>query len=117
MIDTATLQAFAAFLAVWVAALGLLAGFVYWHFRDIKEEFRIEIRRLDDKIDRSHAESLAEMRQSRQEFIEELRRTREELLAEMRRGNAQLLVALNGHTHDADTGAAVYRELPAADDD
>ena len=124
MIDTATLQAFAAFLAVWVAALGLLAGFVYWHFRDMKEEFRTEMHRLENRTDHSNAELVTELRRlddkldrSHAELVTEIRRTREELLAEIRRANVQLLTALNGHTYDTETGAPVFRELPAADDD
>ena len=96
-----------------MAAAGLLAGFFYWLHRDLKQDFREEVRRLDDKIDRSNAESREEMRQMEERIL----RGQVELREEMRRGFAQLLSALNGHTHDADTGTAVYREMPAADDD
>ena len=120
MLDATTIQALAALLAVIVAAVGLLNGFILWQIRDLK----IEIRRLDDKIDRSNVELREEMRSSQAELREEMRQMEErivrgqaELREEMRRGFAQLLVALNGHTHDTDTGAAVYREMPAADDD
>jgi hypothetical protein len=104
--DAATIQAVAALGAVMVAAAGLLAGFVYWLHRELKQDLLSEIRRVESSSDRANKETR-----------EELRRTREELLAEMRRGNAQLLAALNGHIHDTETGAAVFRELPAADDD
>ncbi len=150
MIDTATLQALSGLLAVWLAAIGLLVGFVYWHYRDLKHEFRSEIRRLDDKIDHNNAELLAEIRRTREEMKEEvrlareemkeevrlareeikeevrrdreemkeeMRRGREEMLAEMRRNHVQLLAALNGHTHDTGTGAAVFHEIPTAADD
>ena len=129
--DAATLQAVAALSAVLVAAAGLLAGFFYWLHRDLKQDFREEVRRLDDKIDGSNAESREEMRQMEERILrgqvelrEEMRQMEErtlrgqaELREEMRRGFAQLLAALNGHTHDADTGAAIYREMPAAHDD
>ena len=93
--DAATLQAVAAISAVMVALAALLAGFIYWLHRDLKQDFISESRRLDAKGDRN----------------------REETLAEMRRGNAQLLAALNGHTHDENTGAAVCHEIPTAADD
>ena len=135
MLDAATIQALAGFLAVLVAVIGLLAGFVYWHIRDLKHDFRSESHRLDDKIDRTREELRTEIRQAREEMKEEIRQAREEnradiqrleakidrnqaeLLAEIRRSNAQLLAALNGHMHDTDTGAAVFREVPTAADD
>ena len=146
MIDAATVQALAGFMAVLLAATGILAGFVYWHIRDLKievqrlndkadrgkeelrTEFRAEVRRLESKIDHNHTEVMAEIRRTREEFTEELRRNRAEfteelrrnraeLREEIRRGNAQLLAALNGHTHDPDTGAAVFHEVPTAADD
>ena len=138
MLDATTIQALAALLAVIVAAVGLLNGFILWQIRDLK----IEIRRLDDKIDRSNVELREEMLRGQAELREEMRQMEErilrgqaelreemrqmeerilrgqaELREEMRRGFAQLLTALNGHTHDPDTGAAVFHELPAADDD
>ena len=127
MIDATTIQALAGLFAAWVALLGLLAGFSLWHFRDIKEqnswldnkidrtrgELLTEIRRLDDKIDRSQAELREEMRQMEERIL----RGQAELREEMRRGFAQLLSALNGHTHDPDTGAAVFHEVPTAADD
>ena len=93
-----------------------------------KEELREEMRQMEERILRGQAELREELRLTREELREELRLTREELREELRltreelreelrRGNAQLLAALSGHTHDADTGAAVFRELPAADDD
>ena len=111
-----------------VAAAGLLAGFVYWLHRELKGDLLSEIRRVESKSDSNikdlRQEVREEIRQVREEVREEIRQvreeirlTREEILAEMRRGNAQLLAALNGHTHDEDTGQAVFRELPAADDD
>ncbi len=121
--DAATIQAVAALCAVMVAAAGLLAGFVYWLHRELKQDLLSEIRRVESSSDRANTETREELRRANEEMRrvneetrEELRRTREELLAEMRRGNAQLLAALNGHTHDTESGAAVFRELPAADD-
>ena len=58
MIDAATVQALAGFMAVLLAATGILVGFVYWHIRDLK----IEVQRLDDKIDRSREELRTEFR-------------------------------------------------------
>ena len=143
MLDATTIQALAALLAVIVAAVGLLNGFILWQIRDLK----VEIRRLDDKIDRSNAELREEMRSSQAELREEMRsgqaelreemrqmeerilrgqaELREEMRSgqaelreEMRRGFALLLAALNGHTHSPDTGAAVFHEVPnPADDD
>ena len=122
--DAATLQAVAALGAVMVAAAGLLAGFVYWHFKDLKadsqelkQDLLAEIRRVESKSDRADEETREELRRFREELLAEIRRTREELLAEIRRGNAVLLAALNGHTHDPDTGAAVFHEVPTAADD
>ena len=127
MLDATTIQALAALLAVIVAAVGLLNGFILWQIRDLK----IEIRPLDDKIDRSNLELREEMRQMEERILrgqaelrEEMRQVEERILRgqtglreEMRRGFAQLLTALNGHTHDPDTGAAVFHEVPTAADD
>jgi hypothetical protein len=44
-------QALAGVLTGWLAAMGLLVGFVYWHYRDLNQEFRSDMRRLDEKID------------------------------------------------------------------
>ena len=137
--DAATIQAVAALGAVMVAAAGLLAGFFYWLHRELKQDLLSEIRRVESKSDsgirdlreemhrnneavREEMRQLREevredMRQLREEVREEMRQTREEILAEMRRSNAQLLAVLSGHTHEENTGAAVFRELPAADDD
>ena len=137
--DAATIQAVAALGAVMVAAAGLLAGFFYWLHRELKQDLLSEIRRVESKSDSGirdlreemhrnneavredmrqlREEVREEMRQLREEVREEMRQTREEILAEMRRSNAQLLAALSGHTHEENTGAAVFRELPAADDD
>ena len=122
--DAATIQAVAALSAVMVAAAGLLAGIFYWLHRDSKQDFQTESRRLDeridrleDKSDRNRDELREEMRSHRDELREEMRRGFDELAAQMRRNQAELLRALSGHTHDTDTGAAVFRELPAADDD
>ena len=109
MLDATTIQALAAFLAVIVAAIGLLTGFIFWHIRDLKTE----VRRLDDKIDRSNSEFREGMRQLEERML----RSNQELREEIRRGFAQVLTAINGHTHNADTGAATFREMPAADDD
>ena len=120
MLDATTIQALAALLAVIVAAVGLLNGFSLWQIRDLK----IEIRPLDDKIDRSNLELREEMLRGQAELREEMRQVEERILRgqtglreEMRRGFAQLLTALNGHTHDPDTGAAVFHEVPTAADD
>lgn len=151
--DAATLQAVAALSGVLVAGAGLMSGVFIWLFRDMKQDFKIEVRRLDAKIDRSNAELREDMRQmeerilrgqaelredmrgsqaelreemrsSQAELREDMRRMEERLLRgqdemreEMRRGFAQLLTALNGHTHDPDTGAAVFHEVPTAADD
>ena len=58
----------------------------------------------------------AELKHQR-EFNLEVMQRNQELREEIRRGFAQVLTAMNGHTHDSDTGAATFREMPAADDD
>ena len=116
--DAATIQAVAALGAVMVAAAGLLAGFVYWLHRELKQDLLSEIHRVDSKSDRNIDNLREELRRNNEELREELRRGFEEQAAQMRRDHAVLLSALNGHTHDSDTGAAVFHELPApADDD
>ena len=149
MLDATTIQALAAFLAVILAAVGLLNGFILWQIRDLKGEFKMEIGRLDSTIDRGQAELREEMRQMEERLLrgqaelrEEMRQMEERLLRgqaelreemrqmeeriirgqaelreEMRRGFSQLLSSLNGHTHDPDTGAAVFHEVPTAADD
>lgn len=126
--DAATIQAVAALGAVMVAAAGLLAGFVYWLHRELKQDLLSEIHRVESKSDRNIEDLREEMRRNNEELREEVRRNNEELreevrrgfeeqAAQMRRNHAVLLSALNGHTHNSDTGAAVFHELPAPSDD
>ena len=138
MLDATTIQALAGFLAVLLAAGGLVAGFIYWHIRDLKTD----VGRLDDKISRGNVELREECATAKPNCVKKcvrwksaysavkpncgkrcarwrssLLRGQAELREEIRRGNAQLLAALNGHTHDPDTGAAVFHEVPTAADD
>ncbi len=129
--DAETLQAVAALSAVLVAGATLMSGVFIWLFRDLKQDFKAEVRRLDDKIDRSNTELREDMRQMEERILrgqvelrEDMRQMEERILRgqvelrdEMRRGFAQLLAALNGHTHDENTGAAVFHEVPTAADD
>ena len=140
--DAETLQAVAALSAVLVAGATLMSGIFIWLFRDLKQDFKAEVRRLDDKIDRNNTELREDMRQmeerilrgqaelredmrqmearilrSQAELREDMRQGQAELRDEMRRGFTQLLAALNGHTHDENTGAAVFHEVPTAADD
>ena len=148
--DTATVQALAALLAVWLAAIGLLVGFVYWHYRLQREDIRHGLAEQRGEMQRGLAEqredirhglaeqrgemqrSLAEQREdirhglaeqrgemqrSLAEQREDIRRSHEEQRSDMRRSHVELLAALNGHTHDTNTGAAVFHEVPTAAND
>ena len=52
-----------------------------------------------------------EMREMREEFRQEMREMREE----NRRNHQQLLQALAHHSHDPDTGFAIFRIPPGAE--
>ena len=137
--DTATVQALAALLAVWLAAIGLLVGFVYWHYRLLREDIRHGLTEQRGEMQRGLAEqredirhglaeqrgemqrSLAEQREDIRHGLAEQRGEMQRSLAEqredIRRSHVELLAALNGHTHDTNTGAAVFHEVPTAAND
>lgn len=104
-----------------LTALAMFSGVMY---RLGRLSARVDL--LFDAVDQNREE----IRQARQEFREELQRMREEsraeaqeLRAEMREGfrqmrdeirrsNQQLLLALANHSHDPDTGVAMFRIPP-----
>lgn len=97
-----------------LTALAMFSGVMY---RLGRLSARVDL--LFDAVDQNREE----IRLARQEFREELQRMREEFREEMREGfrqmrdeirrsNQQLLLALANHSHDPDTGVAMFRIPP-----
>ena len=107
-----------------VALAALLSGVLY---RLGKVEGKIELLIQEGKESRQETremreEFLREMRDMREESRQEMRDMREESRQEMRdmreesrRNHQQLLQALALHTHDPDTGFAIFRVPPGMD--
>lgn len=97
-----------------LTALAMFSGVMY------------RLGRLSARVDLLFAavdQNREEIRLARHEFREELQRMREEFREEMREGfrqmrdeirrsNQQLLLALANHSHDPDTGVAMFRIPP-----
>lgn len=84
-----------------------------------RQEFREELQRMREESQRLRQEFQEEAQRLRQEFREEAQELRAEmregfrqLRDEIRRGNQQLLLALANHSHDPDTGVAMFRIPP-----
>ena len=104
-----------------LTALAMFSGVMY---RLGRLSARVDL--LFDAVDQNREE----IRLARQEFREEMQRMREEFRAEaqelraevregfrqmrdeIRRSNQQLLLALANHSHDPDTGVAMFRIPP-----
>ena len=83
--------------------------------RETREEFRQGLRETREEFRQ-------EIRETREELRQEIRETREELRQEIReareenhRNHQQLLQALAHHTHDPDTGFAIFRIPPGTE--
>ena len=81
-------------------------------FREMREEFRQEIRETREELRQEMQEMREEFRQGFRETREELRQEMQEMRDENRRNHQQLLQALAHHSHDPDTGFAIFRLPP-----
>ncbi len=107
-----------------VAAVALLSG-VWFRLGQLSNH----VSQLDQRFDRQaeenremREESRQETREMREELRQETRETREEFRQEIRemreenrRNHQQLLQALAHHTHDPDTGFAIFRIPPGTE--
>ena len=98
---------------VMVAAVALLSG-VWFRLGQLSNH----VGQLDRRFDRQAEEN----RETREEFRQELGETREEFRQEIRemreenrRNHQQLLQALAHHSHDPDTGFAIFRIPPGTE--
>ena len=73
-----------------------------------RQEFREELQRMREESQRLRQELREEAQELRAEVREGFRQMREEI----RRSNQQLLLALANHSHDPDTGVAMFRIPP-----
>ena len=73
-----------------------------------RQEFREELQRMREEAQRMRQE----LREEAQELRAEMREGFRQLRDEIRRGNQQLLLALANHSHDPDTGVAMFRIPP-----
>ena len=73
--------------------------------RQARQEFREEMQRLREELRQEFREDMQELRAEMREGFRQLR-------DEIRRGNQQLLLALANHSHDPDTGVAMFRIPP-----
>ena len=100
-----------------LALVALISGVLY---RQGKVEGKVDLLIEDGK--QSREEFRQEFRGMREEFRQELRDLREEfrqefrdLREENRHNHQQLLQALAHHTHDPDTGFAIFRFPPGTE--
>lgn len=73
-----------------------------------RQEFREELQRMREEAQRMRQE----LREEAQELRAEVREGFRQLRDEIRRSNQQLLLALANHSHDPDTGVAMFRIPP-----
>ena len=73
-----------------------------------RQEFREELQRMREEAQRMRQELREEAQELRAEVREGFRQMRDEI----RRSNQQLLLALANHSHDPDTGVAMFRIPP-----
>ena len=71
----------------------------------MREEFREEMRRMREELRQEFREEMQGMREEMREGFRQMR-------DEIRRSNQQLLLALANHSHDPDTGVAMFRIPP-----
>ena len=81
-----------------------------------RQEFREEMQRLREELRQEFREELQrvreEFRAEAQGLREEMREGFRQMREEIRRSNQQLLLALANHSHDPDTGVAMFRIPP-----
>ena len=114
MVDVPT---FASLGGLMIALLALVGGVLY---RLGRHSSRFD--HLDQQIAEMREENRREMREMREENRREVRETREEFRQEMREmreenrhNHQQLLQALAHHSHDPDTGFAIFRIPPGTE--
>ena len=114
MIDVPTLASLGGLM---LALLALVGGVLY---RLGRHSSRFD--HLDSQISEMREENRREMRDLREEFRQEIRDLREENRQEMRefreenrRNHQQLLQGLAHHSHDPDTGFAIFRLPPGTE--
>ena len=77
-----------------------------------RQEFREEMQRMREEFREEMQRMREEFRADAQELRAEVREGFREMRDEIRRSNQQLLVALANHSHDPDTGVAMFRIPP-----
>ena len=77
-----------------------------------RQEFREEMQRMREEFREELQRMREEFRADAQELRAEVREGFREMRDEIRRSNQQLLVALANHSHDPDTGVAMFRIPP-----
>lgn len=77
-----------------------------------RQEFREEMQRMREEFREELQRMREEFRAEAQELRAEVREGFRQLRDEIRRSNQQLLLALANHSHDPDTGVAMFRIPP-----
>ena len=77
-----------------------------------REEIRLARQEFREEMQRMREELRQEFREDMQELRAEVREGFREMRDEIRRSNQQLLLALANHSHDPDTGVAMFRIPP-----
>jgi predicted negative regulator of RcsB-dependent stress response len=101
MIDA---QGIAAVGGLMLAMITLIGGWVYWLFRDLRNDMRANIQDLRN-----------DMQANIQDLRNDLRANIQDLENKMDRNHQAMLTLLQGHTH-ADDESAVFHRLPDTDD-
>ena len=79
------------------------------------KEFRSEVRGQREEVRQEIRELREEFRQEMRDFREEIRKEIYEMRGENRSNHQQLLQALAHHSHDPDTGFAIFRIPPGSE--
>ena len=77
-----------------------------------REEIRLARQEFREEMQRLREELRQEFREEAQSLRAEMREGFRQMRDEIRRGNQQLLLALANHSHDPDTGVAMFRIPP-----
>ncbi len=77
-----------------------------------REEIRLARQEFREEMQRLREELRQEFREEAQSLREEMREGFRQMREEIRRSNQQLLLALANHSHDPDTGVAMFRIPP-----
>ncbi len=99
--------------ALVVAVIAMLSG-IWFRLGQLSNRVDELARRFDQHVE-ENANTRDELRQEMRELRDDLRQEMREMREENRRNHQQLLQALAHHSHDPDTGFAIFRIPPGSE--